>query len=303
MTTDDPACALDRALTPTALRLLVAVDELGGLGAAARACAMTQPAVSRRIALLEKALGYRLVNRTHLGSVLTERGQALVIEARAVLEAHDGLLRTALALADGGSELLQLAASRTVGEQLVPQWLHALSVADPGRRVSFRVGNSQRVIELVRSGTVPLGFVELPNPPVGLRSEVLRHDRLVVVPAGHPWAGGSVTTAQVAAEQLVEREAGSGTRAMLDVLMPARSAPVAEFDSNTAILGAVAAGVGPAVLSELAAATQPHGGRVITVPWQEPSPQRPLRAVWTGEEDSKRVAAMVLPVVRAAIAG
>src|SRR5690625_514906 len=86
-------CAnLERLLPPRVLRLLVELEERGGVGAAARIVGMTQPSASRALAALERELGYALLRRTPLGSTLTSEGAALVGQARDVLAHYTRLL-------------------------------------------------------------------------------------------------------------------------------------------------------------------------------------------------------------------
>ncbi|HYF20530.1 MAG TPA: LysR family transcriptional regulator, partial [Ramlibacter sp.] len=63
--------------------LLVAVADTGSMHKAAQRLGIAQPAVSRVLAELEKAVGARLLERTAVGSALTPRGRALVAQARA----------------------------------------------------------------------------------------------------------------------------------------------------------------------------------------------------------------------------
>src|SRR5215207_1967757 len=67
------------------LATLRAVVEHGSLSAAAHALHITQPAVSRQIALLERQLGTVLVRRTSRGVQATEAGRILVDHTDAVL--------------------------------------------------------------------------------------------------------------------------------------------------------------------------------------------------------------------------
>ncbi|MGB1028097.1 MAG: LysR family transcriptional regulator, partial [Rhodospirillaceae bacterium] len=64
------------------LALFVAIADAGGLAAAERATGVPKATLSRRLAALEDRLGTRLVRRTRKGIVLTEPGEALVIQAR-----------------------------------------------------------------------------------------------------------------------------------------------------------------------------------------------------------------------------
>lgn len=270
------------------------------MGAAARALGMSQANVSRTIAGLERHLNYALVERTHAGSELTPQGLALVAQARSVLAEQERLARLADALGADGPARLELAASRTIGEHLVPGWLGLQAARAPETWVSFTFDNSANVARLVRTGQVPLGFLEDPRAPEDLASQELCRDQLtVVVPPGHAWAGALVMPWDVARVPLVEREQGSGTRATLDRVIPQRARPAAELDSNAAIVAAVAAGVGPAVLSRLAVSRAIEAGEVAEAVWGGPELARPLLAVW---REGSRVPAEVrdfLGLVRA----
>lgn len=298
--------SFERVMTPRLLQILIAVEDLGGVGAAARAHSLPQPSASRSITAAEEHLGYPLLHRTPLGSSLTSEGTALANQARAVLAEYQNLENLARNFNATRATDLSLAASRTVGEQLVPTWLGALAAAIPEVRVSFHVDNSREVIDSVVRGDATLGFVEVPNLPntdVPLRSEVLRYDELqIVVPPGHVWEGRAVELTELASTPLVERELGSGTRDMLDEALPKRANPSAVFDSNTAIIHAVGAGVGPAVLSELAVREPARTGKVTIAPWAQPPIKRPLRAIWTSTltAESASTVKKIVDVVRSA---
>lgn len=297
---------LDQSLAPGTLRLLVLVEDLGGVGAAARACGIGQPQASRALSGLERRLGCRLLRRGPLGSTPTEEGRAVAELARGVLDAYEPLERLSAQLTVRPVTSLRLAASRTVGEQLVPLWIQAITQMDPIVQVSFHVDNSTRVMQLVRSGEVPLGFVEVPETPAGFTVEVLRRDRMMlIVPPGHPWAQRATTSGastppvpDLAAARFVEREPGSGTRAMLDALLPGRRPPVAVFDSNTAIVRAVAAGAGPALLSELAVREPVATGAVAVIDLDDRRLERPLCAIWQTGATPSRLVARILGVIR-----
>ena len=71
-----------------AVRTFVAVADTGRFSEAADELSITQQAVSKRIAALERELGVRLFARTARGAQLTEEGQAFLPHARDLLEAE-----------------------------------------------------------------------------------------------------------------------------------------------------------------------------------------------------------------------
>ena len=269
------------------LDLLVRVAEQGSLGAAARSVGMAQPNASRSLARLERRLGLTLLQRSPSGSILTTEGSLVVQWARDVLDAAERLRTGAAALVGERSSQLTLAASMTVAEHLVPTWLAAYHRAHPDVTVRVEVHNSYDVFDLVRGGGCELGFVESPEEPRGLHSTVVANDRLVLVVApGHPWTRRRrpLTATELAATPLIVREPGSGTRLTLESLLEqlglATVGPALELSSNAAIRGSVAAGVAPAVLSDLAVAEALRGGDLVTIPVEGVDLRRPLRAVW-----------------------
>lgn len=268
------------------LRLLVLVDELGSMGKAAATLGIAQPSASKRLTTLERRLGLVLVDRTRRGSALTPAGRVVCGWAQRVLGELDGLLTGAEALRTRRDAELRVAASMTIAEHLVPTWIGELRKSQPELYVGLRVTNSVNVGELVRDGEVDIGFVESPSAPSGLSTKRVATDRLrVVVAPSHPLARrGSLSTAELAREGLVVREPGSGTRETLERALRragvGEMTPLVELGSAAAVRGAVIAGTGPAVMSELAVAGDLVEGRLVAVEVTDLDLRRTFRAVW-----------------------
>jgi DNA-binding transcriptional LysR family regulator len=262
------------------VQLLVAIADLGSIGAAATALAVSQPSASKRLRLLERQLGVALIERGPRGSRLTEHGRTVTEWARVVLESARALVIGAQALREDAAATLSLAASQTIAEYLFPNWLAA---HDRPRAVRLRVTNSAGVVDLVRAHEVDLGFIESPGVPRDLASRLLATDRLVVVVApSHPLARRRrpVTAAELRDTRLVVREDGSGTRATLERALGMLPSSYLELDSNSAVKVIVLGGTGAAVLSTLAVASELADGRLVEVPTQDLDLRRSLRAVW-----------------------
>jgi DNA-binding transcriptional LysR family regulator len=75
-----------------AVRTFVTAADLGQFQSAADDLEVTQQAVSKRIAVLEKELGVRLFTRTARGAQLTVDGQAFLPHARALLAAAESAI-------------------------------------------------------------------------------------------------------------------------------------------------------------------------------------------------------------------
>src|SRR5919108_6228271 len=85
------------------IRDLLAVVEAGSLRAAARRVGVSQPAMSKSLAQLEREVQAQLLLRTARGVVLTPAGRALVARAR-VIEAELRKAQEDLTALRGGQE-------------------------------------------------------------------------------------------------------------------------------------------------------------------------------------------------------
>ncbi|MFJ3394066.1 LysR family transcriptional regulator [Leifsonia aquatica] len=271
------------------LRLLVGVAASGSLSRAAQAAGVSQQAASARMAALERDLGVALLTRTSHGTRPTEAGALVVEWATELLAAVDRFSSATAALRAPASGSLRVAASMTIAEHLAPAWLTALRGAEPGVRIELTAANSVGVVEAVRGRAADLGFIETPDLPAGLPHRTIATDELVVVVGPrHPWARrrSGVTAAELAAEPLVVRESGSGTRLALErALAEAGLAPVEPalaLSTTSAIRSTVAAGAGPAALSILAVRDQLAQGTLVQVRVLDLRVIRPLTAIWNG---------------------
>lgn len=268
-----------------ALELLDAVDAHGSLSAAARSLGLAQPSVSTGLRRLERQTGLTLVTRAASGTRLTPAGTALLTRARDVLAASDALEREAAALRTAQQGRVRVAASLSVAEYLVPGWLASRPAG--AAVVDLVVANSRDVMDAVLHGRADLGFVEGPDVADGLHARDVGADELVVVVApGHPWARRRrpLTAAELSAAPLAVREAGSGTRAVLERALAAAGSPLAgspaQLGSTSAVKNVVRGGTAAAVLSRLTVADEVARGDLRVVPVEGVDLRRTLRVVW-----------------------
>jgi DNA-binding transcriptional LysR family regulator len=176
----------------------------------------------------------------------------------------------------------------------------------PPTVVELTVANSTGVLDLVRAGKAQLGFIETPHLPSDLVTEHVHDDELLVVTApGHPWARRRrpLSLAEIAAVPLVMREAGSGTRDTLTDQFAAQDPPLRpeiamELGTSAAVRSAIAAGVGPGVLSRLAVRDDLVLGRLVAVELAGPALTRQLTAVWKPDDPLPPEGERLLAVVR-----
>ncbi|MBB6629444.1 LysR family transcriptional regulator [Nocardioides sp. KIGAM211] len=276
------------------LDLLVAVAHSGSIGAAARRQGISQQAASERLRGVESQVGVTLLDRGARGTALTAAGAVLVEWAERILEVAQEVDGAITALRSDVRRELNVAASMTVAEQLLPRWLvhlRARQVAtgvEPAS-VSLVATNSRHVVEAVLDGSADVGFVEGAQRERRLRSREIGTDELVLVaPPDHPWARrrGGVLAEEVAAVPLASREQGSGTREVLEQALAAHGlalrTPTVELSTATGLRQAVRAGSAPACMSRLLVAADLASGALVEVPIRDLVLTRSLRAVWRG---------------------
>jgi DNA-binding transcriptional LysR family regulator len=263
------------------LAAFVAAVDAHTLYAAADALALTQSAVTKRIAALERRIGQPLLERGRGGVRPTAAGRALYPEARAALAALERA-RRAVADADPASALA-VAASHTVAGYLLPGWLAGFRAERGTLRIAVEVVNSPGVLAAVRAGRAELGFVEGIDELDGLESQLLVSDVLeCVVRPGHRFARRTaIRPAELLDEPWIARERESGTRAVAERALRQRGivlVPALEAASTEGLKRAVLGG-GFALLSRLAVEEEVASGSLAAVPVNELDLRRELRAV------------------------
>lgn len=283
-----------------ALDLLLSVVREGSVGAAARAHGLAQPTVSARLSQLERRLGLRLLERSTTGSTATEAGLAVAEWASEVVEAAERLVAGAQALRTGSTGRLEVVASQTIAERLVPGWLRVLHASHPDVAMTLSVANSAEVARVVRAGRATLGFVEGSRAPAGLGSAVVGEDRLLAVAApGSPWAAQPLDVDALREVPLVLRERGSGTREIAERAVGPSPRRLLELGSAAAVRAAAAAGDGVAILSSFAVARDLEDGSLVALDVAGLDLRRRLRAVWRPTAPPSGLAAELLAVARA----
>ena len=150
------------------LEIFVTVAELNSFTNAAKALYLTQSTVSAHISGLESALNTRLFSRDARRSVtLTAQGQRLYPAAKRILSD----CRELTSLVENRHEELPLllGASTVPGQYLLPELLASFLRRRPDCRYLLRRGDSQQIHELLRAGSVRIGFVGARLDPARLR--------------------------------------------------------------------------------------------------------------------------------------
>jgi DNA-binding transcriptional LysR family regulator len=171
------------------LRCLVVLSETLHFSRAASRLNMTQPPLSRQIALLEQRLGVRLFERDRRTVTLTPAGRYFVHEARAILQrAEDAAAQTRVA-AEGELGTLTIGFTQAASYELLPRLIGLHHARFPGVSYVFRellVDDQLRQLEV---GALDVGMVRPPIDRDHLDALVIMRDRFALaVPGGDPLA-------------------------------------------------------------------------------------------------------------------
>lgn len=167
----------------------MAIVRHGGFSRASATLHLSQPAISRRVHLLERELGAPLFERLHGGAGLTDAGRAFLPHAEALLAAvRDG--REAVgALCGAAQGTVTLALVGTLASSSLTACLRRFRTAHGGVDLRLRTALSVEVSALVRRGDALLGLRYQPDSHRTLASSVVHQEPMVAVcsPA-HPLA-------------------------------------------------------------------------------------------------------------------
>lgn len=156
-----------------AIRAFITVSETGSFSLAADKLHLTQPAVSKRIALLENQMGARLFDRIGRTVNLTEAGRELEPRARRILIQIEDTRRAIRNLSGEVGGSLSLATSHHIGLWRLPAVLKAYTSKYPAVALDLHFMDSEVAHEQIVQGNLELGIITL--APSG-------HERLTSIP-------------------------------------------------------------------------------------------------------------------------
>ena len=203
-------------LDPRLLRAFVAVADRSSFSAAATQLHLTQPALSRRIAELEAALGLRLLERTSRRVALTESGVDLLDRCRDLLAEGDSLRERALRLSKGHAGILRVGCAPMIMESVVAPLIALYRKRCPGVELRLSETGGARAQEAVARGQLHAAVASPMDPRLAARL-LFPWRLLAVVGHHHPFARGrTVDIATLSKEPILTLPSGFGTRELFD---------------------------------------------------------------------------------------
>jgi DNA-binding transcriptional LysR family regulator len=252
------------------LETFVMVAKHKSFSRAAKALSLTQPAVSKHIAMLETHYGTKLVNRTSRRVELTDAGIVLYHFAGRIIAITQRAKEEISSFAEDVKGRLAIGASTIPGHYVLPRMISKFKELYPLVDVSLEVSNTGKIVNRLHEEAIHVGVVGAPVDCVEINCTAFMSDELVlVIPAGHPLSSRKELVADdLVGEKLIVREQDSGTRRVIEEKLtaagvPLDSIPIAgEFGSTESVLAAVEAGLGISFVSRWAAEKAALSGRV-----------------------------------------
>jgi len=282
-----------------AVRTFVAVADTGRFREAALALSVTQQAVSKRVAALEKDLEVRLFTRTARGASLTVDGHVFLPHARDLLRAEE---RAADSVRPGRRALRV----DVIGRRLAPADLvRDFHRAHPGTALDVvTLFDADAALTAVRSGTIDASFRALTLPahqlPDGIEAARV-HDEPIELLTGpaHPLAAArTLTPAQLAGHRIwmPGNVAGTEWAAFYDDLAAAFGFTIEvtgpDFGTEP-LLDTIADS--PLLGTFVGAQTRfvwPADHDLRRIPLHDPTPVYPHSLVWRGDNPHPALAAL-----------
>lgn len=197
---------------------------------AARRLHITQPAVSQHIHFLEKEYDARLFSYHNKQLYMTDAGE--ILKKRLMTMKNDQLvLKQEIKGKEQKEESLSLGVTMTIGEYAIVDKLANFLLKYPEMNLHIHYGNTTQLLTLLDQGIINMALVEGNYPKENYEHRrYSTEDYIAVCATDHKFeAGIPDSMKELLHERLLVREAGSGTRNILEELLMARGMKIQNF--------------------------------------------------------------------------
>ncbi|MES2660005.1 MAG: LysR substrate-binding domain-containing protein [Verrucomicrobiota bacterium] len=265
------------------LEYFMSIVKEGSLTAAAKQCRIAQPSLSQQLRALEDELGETLVHRKPRGVEPTAAGRILMEHAEKVL--HEArLLRERFSLRRESQEgRVVFGMIPTIAPYLLPRLLGPFREAFPRIDIQVREARTSGLIQQVVDGSIEFAILsdvtaqDQKKWSLHVR-ELFREPLLLAMPLSHPLADEphAPKPENLQPESLIHlRDGHCLTDRTLKVCRLEKLDPKLECDQLETALAMVAAGMGFAVVPDLAVRSRPMPGLAFRS-FAEPAPERTI---------------------------
>ncbi|WP_420326622.1 LysR substrate-binding domain-containing protein [Mameliella sp.] len=255
----------------TQLKCFLAAAETLHFGRAAQSLDILPATLGRHVKQLEDHLGVSLFHRTTRAVSLTEAGNRVLEDARALVTQAEALEEKARAVRTAEAHVLRVGAIDSAAAGLIPQILQPLHESHPDLEIQIVEQKTIHLLPKLLSGSLDIAFCRPPDvrdPRLVFRT-LFYETAVVALPKSHPLADrAAIEIADLAEEPLIVPDRRSRPHShdltmslFLGAGLTARVAQIAE--EKQTIVNLVAAGTGLAIVPRWTSRLRVEGVRFI----------------------------------------
>lgn len=174
------------------IEYILAIHEDQNITRAAERLFITQSALNQQLLKLEKELGSPLFVRSRNYWRLTKVGEIYIDGARQIMQIKNETYNKISDYASLQNTMLRIGIISDRGRQMFVEIYPKFNAMHPTVQVEARELIVRDQLEMLRKGTLDLGYITVDNLPQGCIGDlVLRETLLLAIPAGHPLAKGN----------------------------------------------------------------------------------------------------------------
>jgi len=244
------------------------VMRTGTVVGAAQTMNVTQPAVSRAIALLELRIGYKLFERRGRGLVPTPEAEALFREVEPIYGSLDRIAQVAQDIRYQSAGALRIATLPALSQGLVPRTIARFLAERPNVSVFVQSLPSRQIADMVAIRQFDVAIVELPLSRPSISIEPIEPVPLAaIIPATHRLASRQrISLRDLGDERMILLSQHSYVRYQIEDAFSKFSVSakvVLETPTSQIACALAAAGAGITLVSQLAAL--PFAGSEVVI--------------------------------------
>jgi DNA-binding transcriptional LysR family regulator len=271
------------------LKIFQVVASEGGIGRAANALYLSQPAVSQHIKALEHDLGVELFERKQRGVTLTPAGETLLDYAQNLLRLSLETRHAVQQAAETNSKPLprvQVGATPGIGAFLLPHWIQQLYARQRQCTLSIKIAGTIDLAHAVANQQLAFAITgDHLDRDVIMTTPLWNEETVIIVGQGHAWWGQEMVHASALADEtfIMRNKNSAASTWELQTLARFGVYPQAimEFTAPAAITQAVKSNMGVALLPYFTVRQEVSEGKLHPVRLHEGTCSRTLNLLWS----------------------
>jgi LysR family hydrogen peroxide-inducible transcriptional activator len=146
---------------------LLALKKYGGFNAAAKACYVSQPALSEAIQKFESEMGVKLFDRSKTPIQITDVGEALLIQAQNIMTECEKMTEIADTWNDQVRGTLRIGLIPTLAPSLIPLFLKSFRKKYPLVKIEINEQGTENLLKQLEAGNLDCAILSTPSSAPG----------------------------------------------------------------------------------------------------------------------------------------